>query len=683
MQFLFPAVYSKRTEAAPFPLPGGWQLATHQLAVFEALQDPEIDVVFDTAMTGDGKTLAAHLPVLQGLFPFQPVFVYPTNELIRDQFNQAENLQATFGYQGKYLPEMMDGQAITALAQAETLHRYDAVRALIYGFKTLLTNPDLFTLINNFAYVLPFENLASLAQRFNSTFRYVVFDEFHIYDAAQVTAVLDTMVLSRSMATERHRAKYLFLSATPNDDLIRRLEASGFRCAVVQGEYREGTEDSPAYRRILQPISLDIQTCEASEGGIVGWFNQNLGQVEQFFEAYPSSKGAVICNSVLSAKRLVRDLQGRLPHVCIVENTGLTGKEARAEAMAALAGEGNVLLIATSTVDVGVDFRLNYLIFEALDAGSFIQRLGRLGRHEGFETYQATALLPRFLVERLTEYDWAAAEQGRRAFFEILREKIFPPPQRFHSFINRWGGVRAAQRRVRMRQQRVSPVLLESYDALAREVYGLRNAHFGHLKALSDPEDRQQAVLDELSAFRGAGQLDVWVYDPVTRAVTSINVLRLLSGAEVTALPKAEAQRLTEALGQRFYVPKLDVYFRIESYLDERNPVTLRSQDRLITPIRKENVALARSSFQIETRSHAQGAVNRKLRNLELCSCVLPAAFASTPSQARSKLRLPALFELHLVEDSSGAAYVTALGPDALLLDSIRYWSKTNDPDFV
>lgn len=683
MQFLFPAVYSKRAEAAPFPLPTGWRLATHQLNVFEALRNPEIDVVFDTAMTGDGKTLAAHLPVLQEVFPFQPVFVYPTNELIRDQYNQAVHFQEVFGYGGKYQPEIMDGAAITALSEDETLHRYDAVRSLVHGFKLLQTNPDLFTLINNFAYIAPFENLASLAQRFNSTFRYVVFDEFHVYDAAQVTAVLDAIVLARSLSTEKHRAKYLFLSATPNDDLIRRLEGAGLRCVTVEGEYEEGEGDLSNYRRILQPISLDIETCEASDGGIVSWMTQHASEVAQFFERYPGSKGAIICNSVLSAKRLVRDLPALLPDVRIVENTGLTGKEARAEAMAALSGEGNVLLIATSTVDVGVDFRLNYLIFEALDAGSFIQRLGRLGRHEGFETYQAVALLPGFLTERIGEYKWGEAAHSRRNFFDILREKIFPPQQRFQSFITRWGGVRAAERRIRMRKRHVSPVLIEGYDALARDIYGLKATHFGHLKALTDPEDRQQSVLNELSAFRGAGGLDVWVYDPFTQAVTSMNVLRLLSGAEVIALSKAEAQRLTQSLGQRFYPPKLDLYFRIEAYLDERNPISLRYEDRLITPTRKENVALGRSGFQIEARSHVPGEVNRKLRNLELCTCVLPSAFASTPSQAKTKLRLPAFFELHLVRDGGGAEYVTAFGPDALLLDSIRYWSKTNEPDFV
>ena len=68
------------------------------------------------------------------------------------------------------------------------------------------------------------------------------------------------------------------------------------------------------------------------------------------------------------------------------------------------------LLVGTSTIDVGVDFQINFLVFESHDAGSFLQRLGRLGRHDGFErhgvlhqfdTFEAYALFPPWLHERL------------------------------------------------------------------------------------------------------------------------------------------------------------------------------------------------------------------------------------------------------------------------------------------
>ncbi|MFM6220405.1 MAG: hypothetical protein ACKPDM_08550, partial [Dolichospermum sp.] len=54
-------VYS---QTVPIPdgvkLPDGWCLSWHQLETLKALQDPNIDVVFNTAMTGDGKSLAAY-----------------------------------------------------------------------------------------------------------------------------------------------------------------------------------------------------------------------------------------------------------------------------------------------------------------------------------------------------------------------------------------------------------------------------------------------------------------------------------------------------------------------------------------------------------------------------------------------------------------------------------------------
>jgi len=70
------------------------------------------------------------------------------------------------------------------------------------------------------------------------------------------------------------------------------------------------------------------------------------------------------------------------------------------------------MLVGTSTVDVGVDFEINFLIFESIDSGTFLQRLGRLGRHDGykdeltgakveFNEFAAYSLLPNFIYERI------------------------------------------------------------------------------------------------------------------------------------------------------------------------------------------------------------------------------------------------------------------------------------------
>ncbi len=50
---------------------GSMRLLKHQVATYEAFNDPDVDVIFNTAMTGDGKSLAAYLTVKASLLIFQ------------------------------------------------------------------------------------------------------------------------------------------------------------------------------------------------------------------------------------------------------------------------------------------------------------------------------------------------------------------------------------------------------------------------------------------------------------------------------------------------------------------------------------------------------------------------------------------------------------------------------------
>ena len=77
-------------------LPEGWQLAWHQFETLKALRDPNVDVVFNTAMTGDGKSLAAYLDILQG--DCHAIALYPTNALAADQENQVQATLMTFSH---------------------------------------------------------------------------------------------------------------------------------------------------------------------------------------------------------------------------------------------------------------------------------------------------------------------------------------------------------------------------------------------------------------------------------------------------------------------------------------------------------------------------------------------------------------------------------------------------------
>ena len=152
------------------------------------------------------------------------------------------------------------------------------------------------------------------------------------------------------------------------------------------------------------------------------------------------SKAAVLVYSVATARRLFARLKEYFEPLGITvgENTGLTHREDRR------ASFEKDILVGTSTVDIGVDFHINYLIFEAFNAGNFLQRFGRLGRHDEFGIYQAYALIPRFVLERLTRILDGQEGVEREKFNDAVLE-AFPTEQEYLHYTYRWGVVQAAQ----------------------------------------------------------------------------------------------------------------------------------------------------------------------------------------------------------------------------------------------
>ncbi|MFM5962391.1 MAG: type I-D CRISPR-associated helicase Cas3', partial [Dolichospermum sp.] len=149
-----------------------------------------------------------------------------------------------------------------------------------------------------------------------------------------------------------------------------------------------------------------------------------------------------ILNSIAAVKKLLPKLKAIFePKWQVRENTGLTGETEKSQSVA----EAD-LLLGTSTIDVGVDFRINFLIFEAADAGNFIQRFGRLGRHKGFETYQAYALIPNFITARLFEDKSHPLENeeiyDRITFTDAIRN-YWTFKNEFEKYPQRWGSLQS------------------------------------------------------------------------------------------------------------------------------------------------------------------------------------------------------------------------------------------------
>lgn len=653
-------------------LVSGIKLVSHQKAVWDAMKNPETQVVFDTALTGDGKTLAAILPAFYDYNILDKgLFAYPTNELIRDQARQFKVWSDRLGVNPTIA--QLNSRTLAQAIREEGFSKPETLKNFTEN-DIVLTNPDIFTLIHRFRYNQWKGNIAQTAQIWVNKYRYIVFDEFHIFSAPQIANVLDGIAFIRANTGNRFPTKFLFLSATPDSLLLNALEKAGIKSVIISGHYDHGLQKSDSHRRILHEVDLEFATSQQDRGGIEQWLQENLSIIQQFFKRYPESRGLLIVNSVFAAKRIMNMLREQPDFdISIGENTGLTPQYLREEAM-----NNAQLIIATSTVDVGVDFAINLLIYESLNAGSFIQRLGRLGRHNRisdkhsqFQTYKAIALVSEWVKQKLELVYQDGAETDRESFFQVIRDRVYQKPQEFQGYVSRWGIALSTIRYAKLFSKKDHyQTLLERYEHEARNLIG-EVPKWSKLEFIKS----HRSLLDDLETFRGSGLLDVWVHDPATQAITSMNIIRLLSGTDFELIEEEEAKRVNHVFNESFYKNTLGLYARIEKYLKTYEKVEVNFDgdlDRL-----NINEVQTRRGFWLRANHPKIQKINDHLEKVSLTTCVADPREFDIPT-LRRRYRLPALLDLQLVQDCTGCKYPVAFGLDALLLDSLLHWKKSD-----
>ena len=666
-------VYSKLADEMPANLKAKspWQLSQHQVETYKALTSGEYDVIFNTAMTGDGKSLAAFLRALND--GDHVIAMYPTNELIEDQNASMAGYRQNWKSSATY--DTMYGAKITALMdETQTESRVEQIRKLVMQNNLLLTNPDIFHLAMNFKQGWKWEQ-KELPFEIPANFDYFIFDEFHIFGAPQIVDVINVInYLSVNYRRQpSNRKQFLFLSATPHTLMENLLANSQLRVKKIEGDYRHAGGDG--WRQILQPCEVNLDTVD-QDRTVESWTQEHLPEIVQFFRDYPGSKGAIIVNSVATAKRLFFWLKQNLPpDLDVGENTGLTPKEERRRSF------DNPLLVCTSTVDVGVDFRINLLIFEATSAGTFIQRFGRLGRHPGFGAYRAYALLPKFILERLEKELQPQTEVDREKFHQAL-QTAYPHEQEFANYVSKWGILQTAH------------LVTKAQDALPKEsvfITDLINQYNQTFKrqpekgfdklfkwywAMSRDEQRQP-ILDELTSFRGQSPLSCGFWDETDDYPKKHELFFLLANTEFEIIDQEEFMTYVKRrhLLEREFKYNL-LYARVHRYIPERENFVLGIKRDLAEHPELLHQAQVLKGFVIkESRQPDVDQVNKALRKQRLV-CVI----SRTPArELKRKLWLPLLFPVHRLFDLYGSEYSVAFGKPALMLESLLFYRPTED----
>lgn len=379
--------------------------------------------------TGTGKTAAAVLPILK--YKESAIMVYPTNELIRNQVAGVANIARLEGLNPCiYNPETTKeefGKADVLLVHIDAAalekwgrekgwgSKWKVLNRLLKSNKTIIfTNPDILFLI--FAIRYRGEALAAL-----QGYRTLVVDEFHLYQGVEFAHALFMVHMARHMGMFE---RVVLLSATPDPE-VKKILKDFFTPLEIDLSTRSryvGEEKRTAVHEVeIIPCHAGTDPVETAVSTIISLREKliELGKQESEPDYIPA---VVVLNSVVNAIRLEdRLVEEGFSRDELLIVRGLSQRDIRQKR------PEHLLVIGTSAIEVGVDFKCDNLVFEAFEAPSFMQRFGRVGRHRPGTAYVICPENIRSGIEGLdTEvardefetkvYDWYATPESRPWF---------------------------------------------------------------------------------------------------------------------------------------------------------------------------------------------------------------------------------------------------------------------------
>ena len=512
------------------------------------------------------------------------------------------------------------------------------------------------------------------------------------------------------------RKKFLFLSATPDDNLIGKLQKAGFRCKVInpldENKYRfpDTLEESleltnKKWRQVSRPISLNFISLEPTFKASETWLKENSNLILEYFQNHPDSKGAIILNSIAAVKRLVPFFEELFQehHLTVGENTGLSGRTQKELSLSA------DLVLGTSTIDVGVDFKINLLIFESADAGNFIQRLGRLGRHGSYEkdgkdikfdNFTAYALIPNFLVERLFQGD-SPPLQGNgiynRPFFHSQIIDRYRQINNFRGYYRRWAGVQSIYLSKKLQHKTIKKQYADSVKVFSQTCESVFDTQLNRVaecirgwKAtwyeLSG--NKGNPIAEDAGSFRCSSSLLCGIYD-LTEAkeadrfkiydlpgiVANLDIEMWTEAGFIRTL-KETASRIKQPIPKGRFNYCLG-FMKLRSYREERlNWKFIYPED--LQPIADAWKVQVLKGIEIWQPDNPWiGEINKKLKKKGLVCYVL----RNPVTEIRMRLRLPMHFQIYPICDKysindANAPYCIAFSQSALLLDTLAYMFK-------
>jgi CRISPR-associated helicase Cas3 len=349
--------------------------------------------------TASGKTMGFLLRAIENYD--NTIVLYPTNALMWDQARSMASIIRLLGFSCAVAVEEVNGKIrwqedsnITQediglyVINSETLgvladkNRSSEGKALLNELRRgpyrriFLTNPEILYLVST----LKFGQAPKLLDEFllrSSSGNLLVIDEFHLYHGYSLAVISYLLYMLRKIFSQR-----IFSSATPIDlerillEEVYKIKSSMGNDVIVRHETDmsiNSYDDYPVLKKDSVQYLYELI--------------QNMYNSHKLSK--PEVKVLVILNSVVTVDFVSSFLEQYFPGE-VVPIHGLIPRTSRSKL--------GPIVVGTSAIEVGIDFDASSIIFEARDSVSFIQRLGRGGRHQPCE---AICLVPKIYIPSL------------------------------------------------------------------------------------------------------------------------------------------------------------------------------------------------------------------------------------------------------------------------------------------
>lgn len=341
-------------------------------------QLPEFTII--TAPTGTGKSYAFPFPVLNAKKrpvdfdsdEIRGLIVLPTNALISEL---TSSFRQTYKDQGLVVNELT-GRSLDEYG-VKGYYRWKKALEIAQESDLVITNPDLlnYAMHGGYHQLTNFKNTGGTRfDAFLRYFDYFVFDEYHLYDEAQIANIL-TLVKLRELLLPHYKAergqangiRFLFVSATPENGLKTIFEREGY-------EYEEIVEEIVNDSINARPIhgKLTVEFVDNKDIKALVW-----NRIEEVKQVLKTRKALIILDRLRDVEELSNELRSCLKGYTIYKSTGYVSKtENHKEEI-----EKANLIIATNKAEVGVNYDVEYCIMQpGKYYQNFVQRFGRISR---------------------------------------------------------------------------------------------------------------------------------------------------------------------------------------------------------------------------------------------------------------------------------------------------------------